>query len=136
MRIAAVLALVALSCGAASARAQETAPQNLQLKDQMRGLMDAFRRLETHLGAKPPRYEEMIKVLDEMSARAEEVKSLKVKGHPAKDMKRLIGDIADFKREAARQSPSGVEDGMNRLSENCFRCHLSHGEPASKGSDL
>jgi hypothetical protein len=102
----------------------------------MRGLMEAFRRLEAHLDSKPPRYEEMIRVLDEMSARAGEVKSLKVKGHPAKDMKRLTADIANLKNEATRKSASGVEDGMNRLSENCFRCHLSHGEPASKGSDL
>jgi DNA anti-recombination protein RmuC len=128
----AVLVLALLFCGWASARAQET--QSLQLKDQMRGLMDAFRRLETHLDAKPPRYEEMIRVLDEMSARAETVESLKIENHPAKDMKRLIADIEGMKREASRKSASGSEDGMNRLSENCFRCHLSHKEPPAKGS--
>jgi hypothetical protein len=64
-----------------------------------------------------------------MAARAETVKSLKDKGHPAQDMKRLSADIVNFKREAARKSAPGVEDGMNRLSENCFRCHLSHSSP-------
>ncbi|HSA59102.1 MAG TPA: hypothetical protein VLJ37_05395 [bacterium] len=139
MRISSVLLLaIALSCAGFSIRAGELTPQQLQLMDQMRGLMKSFQQLEVELAPKTPRYDEVIRILDEMAARAETVKSLKDRGHPSRDMKRLSSDIVDFKREAARKSSSGVEDGMNRLSENCFRCHLSHSSPeaATKNSSL
>jgi hypothetical protein len=108
--------------------ASETAPsaQELQLKDQMRGLMQAIHNLEGPLGNKPPDYDAIVKILDEMNARAKTVQSLKGSGHPGKKFNRLFSDIAYFRKSAVAKNPSGVQDGMNRLSENCFRCHLSH----------
>jgi cytochrome c556 len=100
--------------------------QELQLKDQMRGLMQAFQGLECPLGRKPPDYDEILKLLEEMSTRAKTVQSLKDSGHPGKEIKRLFRDIEDFKKSAQAKDPSRVEDSMNRLAENCFRCHLSH----------
>lgn len=101
-------------------------PEHLQLKDQMRGLMQAFQSLESPLGKKPPDYDTILKLLDEMNDRAKTVQSLKSSGHPGKEFKRLFRDIEDFKKTAQAKNSSGVEDSMNRLAENCFRCHLSH----------
>ena len=123
----ALLLAITLSCAGFNARAGEVSPQ--ELGDQMRGLMSGFRQLEEPLAARPPRFEEIVKILDDMSVRAETVKGLKGEGHSPKDLKRLIADIENFRREAKRKSASGAEDGMNRLSENCFRCHLSHSSP-------
>lgn len=101
-------------------------PEKLQLKDQMRGLMQAFQGLECPLGRKPPDYDAILKLLDEMSDRAKTVQSLKGSGHPGKAFKRLFTDLDEFKKNARAKNSSGVEDSMNRLAENCFRCHLSH----------
>lgn len=122
-----VLLLLALSW-AGHVRAGETVetPERLQLKDQMRGLMQAFQGLEGPLDKKPPDYDTILKLLDEMNARAQTVQSLKTSGHPGKEFKRLFQSIEDFKKSAQAKSPSGMEDDMNRLAENCFRCHLSH----------
>jgi cytochrome c556 len=123
-----VLAILLSLFWACPSFAADTAPsaQELQLKDQMRGLMQAFQNLECPLGRKPPDYDEILKLLDEMNTRAKTVQSLKGSGHPGKEFKKLFRDIEDFKKSAQAKSPSGVEDSMNRLAENCFRCHLSH----------
>ena len=61
-----------------------------------------------------------------MATHAKAVQTLKPSGHPGKAFKRLFSDIESFKKTAQAKSASGVEDNMNRLAENCFRCHLSH----------
>lgn len=127
----ALLLAIALSCAGFHVRAGDASPQDPPLEDQMRGLMNGFQQLEKHLAVRPPRYEEIVKILDGMAVRATTVKGLKGEDHSPKDMKRLTADIENFRREAARKSASGAEDGMNRLSENCFRCHLSHSSPES-----
>ena len=101
-------------------------PETLPLKEQMQGLMQAFQGLEGPLDKKPPEYEAVLKLLDEINARAKIVQSLKIAGHPEKEFKRLFRDLDDFKKSAQAKSHSGMEDGMNRLAESCFRCHLSH----------
>lgn len=126
--IASVLIAFFWASPAFSADAAPSA-QELQLKDQMRGLMQAFQDLEVPLGKKPPDYDAILKILDEMRTRAKTVQSLKGSGHPGKEFKRLFWDIDDFRTSAQAKSASGVEDSMNRLAENCFRCHLSHDKP-------
>ena len=131
-----ILPLVLLLLGTSPAFAAESAgdaatcPEELQLKDQMRGLLQSFEALEGPLGKKPPDYDEILKLLNEMNTRAKAVQSLKGSGHPGKKFGRLFDDLADFRKNAKAKNASGVEDSMNRLAEDCFRCHLSHDEPA------
>ncbi|HEX5036525.1 MAG TPA: hypothetical protein VFX30_05160 [bacterium] len=136
-----ILPFVLLLLGASPAFAGEgpdavPCPEELQLKDQMRGLMQVFRDLEVPLGKKPPDYDAILKLLDEMNTRVKAVRSLKASGHPGKKFDRLLDDLADFRKNAKAKNHSGAEDSMNRLAEDCFRCHLSHDEPAPSGKSL
>lgn len=108
----------------------ETQPAagEMQLKYQMRSLRDCFDRLEAGLSKKPPAYDDLIATLDEMADHARQVQKMKPAGHPGKKFNRLFGDIGEFRKNAKAKNASGVEDSMNRLAENCFRCHLSHSE--------
>jgi len=125
---AAFLTLCGVAHTALSAETQPDPASLLQLKERMRTLREDFDKLETGLSKKPPAYEDLIVTLDEMKRHAQEVQSMRPEGHPGKKFKRLFSDIEEFKRNAKTKSSSGVEDSMNRLAENCFRCHLSHSE--------
>lgn len=121
---ATLLFLSLLSMRVFAAETQDTS--NTQLKEQMRGLEEDFKGLEDPLGKKPPDYDRILKLLDDMTTHATAVQSLKSSGHPGKAFKRLFTDIESFKKAAKAKNASGVQDDMNRLAENCFRCHLSH----------
>jgi len=98
----------------------------IQLKDRMHRLQMLYLDLEKSLLQKPPDYFYLQETLKKMEGNLKMIRKINSSSEMDRSFKQLERDIRDFKGVAKRQNLMGVENSMNSLFENCFRCHLTH----------